>query len=123
MIEIRITIDAALTLLLERMKFELKIRQREGIIKPGLKLENLSYEDLFKLTEASLFDTVFLLPVDLITSETNLVQIITQTVRALSKVLNREEFQLYTQRQAQKLIAPIKRIFININGSKNFFEN
>lgn len=123
MIEIRITIDAALTLLLERMKFELKIRQREGIIKPGLKLENLSYEDLFKLTEASLFDTVFLLPVDLITSETNLVQIITQTVRALSKVLNREEFQLYTQRQAQKLIAPIKRIFVNINGSKNFFEN
>ncbi|MEW6701148.1 MAG: hypothetical protein AB1298_00370 [Bacteroidota bacterium] len=123
MIEIRITIDAALTLLLERMKFELKVRQSEGIIKPGLKLENLSYEDLFKLTEASLFDTVFLLPVDLITSETNLVQVITQTVRALSKVLNREEFQLYTQRQAQKLIAPIKKIFVNINDNKNFFEN
>jgi len=111
MIEIKITIDTALSLLLDRMKFELKLRQRQGVLKPGLRLENLSYKDLLNLIEASVFDTVFLLPVDLITSETNLIQIITGTVRALAKVLHREEFLLYTSQQARKLIDPIYSYF------------
>jgi len=111
MIEIKITIDTALSLLLDRMKFELKLRQKQGIIKPGLRLENLSYKDLLNLIEASVFDTVFLLPVDLITSETNLVQIITGTVRAFAKVLHREEFSLYTSHQAKKIIDPICNYF------------
>ena len=111
MIEIKITIDTALSLLLDRMKFELKLRQKQGVIKPGLRLENLSYKDLRNLIEASVFDTVFLLPVDLITSETNLVQIITGTVRALAKVFHREEFLLYTSQQAKKLVDPIYNYF------------
>ena len=111
MIEIKITIDTALSLLLDRMKFELKLRKKQGVIKPGLRLENLSYKDLRNLIEASVFDTVFLLPVDLITSETNLVQIITGTVRALAKVFHREEFLLYTSQQAKKLVDPIYNYF------------
>ena len=111
MIEIKITIDTALSLLLDRMKFELKLRQKQGVLKQGLRLENLSYKDLINLIEASVFDTVFLLPVDLITSETNLIQIITGTVRALAKVLHREEFLLYTTLQAKKLIDPINSYF------------
>ena len=111
MIEIKITIDTALSLLLDRMKFELKLRQKQSVIKPGLRLENLSYKDLRNLIEASVFDTVFLLPVDLITSETNLVQIITGTVRALAKVLHREEFLLYTSQQAKKIVDPIYNYF------------
>ena len=107
MIEIRITIDTALTLLVERMKFELELRQKRNLIKPGYKLENLSYKELMKIVEVSIFDTVFLLPVELINSETNLIQIVTKTVHALAKALNREEFILYTQQQAQKLIQPI----------------
>jgi hypothetical protein len=39
---------------------------------------------------------MFSLPVDLISSETNLMQIITQTVNSLDKVLSREDFQLYS---------------------------
>jgi hypothetical protein len=107
MIEIRITIDTAMGLILERMKFELRLRQKQHIISPGLKLDELSSIELISLVEASILDTVFLLPVDLINMETNLVQIIFGTVRALAKTLNREELLLYSNRKAHLLIQPI----------------
>lgn len=107
MIEIKITIDAAVTLLIERMRFELLICQRQGILQPNLKLENLSNEDIFKIMEASVFDTVLSLPVDLIASETNIVQIITQTVHSLDKVLSCDEFNHYNTLKAEKLISPV----------------
>jgi len=107
MIEIKITIDVAVTFLFERMKFELLIRQRQGILNPGLKFENLSYDEVFEIMEASVFDTVLSLPVDLLASETNLMQIITQTVHSLDKVLSREELHLYSTLQADKLITPV----------------
>jgi len=123
MIEIKITIDTALNLLLERMKFELHMLQRQGVIKHGLEFENLSYNELHKLIEASVFDTVFLLPADLITIDTNLVQIITRTVHALAKVLNREELLLYTYEKAKKLIDPITKYFRNSNKESIFSLN
>jgi hypothetical protein len=123
MIEIKITIDMAVNLLLERMKYELLIRQQQGSFNTGLKLENLSYHDLFKITEVSVFDTVLLLPVDLIVSESNLVQIITQTVRSLSKNLSREEFQIYSAFQARKLITPVCIYIKNMVKSENFKNN
>ena len=107
MIEIKITIDAAVSLLLERMRFELLISQRQGIFSPNFKLENISNDDLFKIMEASVFDTVLSLPVDLIASETNIVQIITQTVHSLDKVLFCEQFKTYSTFKAEKLLAPV----------------
>ena len=106
MIEIRITIDAALSLLLERMKSELKLRKANNIVPPYQKLEFLSLGDLMKIVETSIFDIVILMPTDLLASDTNLAQIISGTVKALSKVLNREELQLYSSEKAQKLIGP-----------------
>jgi hypothetical protein len=107
MIEIRITIDTAMSLILERMKFELRLRQKQNFINPGLKLDELNSTELINLVEASIFDTIFLLPVDLINMETNLIQIIYGTVRALAKTLNREELLLYTNKKAHLLIQPI----------------
>ena len=107
MIEIKITIDSALSLLLERMNLELKLRQRDMIIHKGLQLEDLSYNQLFLIVEASIFDTIFLLPIDLVSQETNLINIITGTVKALSRVFNRDEFSLFSFQQASKLIQPI----------------
>ena len=123
MIEIKITIDAAVTLLFERMKFELLIRQRQGILNSGLKFENLSYDEVFEIMEASVFDTVLSLPVDLLASETNLMQIITQTVHSLDKVLSREQFQLYSTKQAAKLITPVCAYIKAILKSDNYKNN
>lgn len=123
MIEIKITIDAALSLLLQRMKLELKVRQRSGLVAPGFKLEDLMYKDLIALVEASVFDTVFLLPVELIRTETNLVQIITDTIRALSRVLHREEFLLYKKEKTQKIISMVSsRLNKSLKGN-NFIYN
>jgi hypothetical protein len=123
MIEIRITIDAALSLLLERMKFELKLRQQQNLIPPGLKLEYLSSNDLLDIIETSAFDAIFLMPLDLLTAETNLSQIISGTVKALAKVLRREELLLYSNSKAQKLITPINIYIEKFLQEGNFKNN
>jgi hypothetical protein len=107
MIEIKITIDTALNMLLNRMKIELNLRQKSGMIMSGLRLENLSYKQLYPVVEAAIFDTVFLLPMDLITSETNLKYIITETVKTLSKIFHHEEFVLFSNNQTKKILEPI----------------
>jgi hypothetical protein len=123
MIEIKITVEAALSLLLERMKLECQFRQKAGIIPPGSKLENLSYAELLAIAEASVFDTIFLLPIDLITQENNLVYIISETVKTLSRVLRREEFLLYSHRRAKKVINPIVTFLVRNTNDKNFERN
>ncbi len=123
MIEIKITIDSALNLLLERMNLELKLRQRDKIIPLGSSFDSLRYDQLFPIVEASLFDTIFLLPVDLVSQDTNLVNIITLTVRALSRILHRNEFQEFTSVDAEKLIRPIINYFKDNPSKKNFQNN
>jgi hypothetical protein len=123
MIEIRITIDTAQNLILERMKFELKSRQKQQIIRLGLKIEELSLTDLINILDASILDTVFLLPVDLINTETNLIKIITGTVKALAKTLNRDELLLYTTRKAHLLIQPICELIDKSLKDQNFKYN
>ncbi len=123
MIEIKITIDSALALLLERMKFELRLRQKSGMISRGLRLEDLSYKELLPIVESSLFDTVWLLPLELITSETNLTQIITSSVRALSRVFKREEFTLYSERQVKNIILPVQKYLSLYTQTKQYSQN
>ncbi|MFA7419039.1 MAG: hypothetical protein WCZ90_05065 [Melioribacteraceae bacterium] len=123
MIEIKITTNSALQLLLERMKFELRLRQKSGLLQPGFRLEDLPYKEAFRIVEASVFDTIFLLPVEIITSQSNLVSIITSTVKALSHVLNQEEFMLFTEMQSLKLIDPIRNFFLAGIKTNNFRMN
>ncbi|MEW6652689.1 MAG: hypothetical protein AB1394_04375 [Bacteroidota bacterium] len=123
MIEIKISLDNTLQLLLERMKFELRIRQKSGMIKSGVRLEDLSYNETLKLVESSIVDTVFLLPMEIIKSQTNLVSIITTTVRALSKVLRKEEFLLFSEMQARNLVEPIRKRLKNETRANNFLKN
>lgn len=123
MIEIKITIEAALALLLERMKFELKFRQKAGIIPTSHRLDDLSYQQLLEICEAAIFDTIFLLPTDLVIQETNLTHIITETVKALSRIYKKEEFLLFTNRKAKLLIQPIVNYLSNIPEEKEFRNN
>ncbi|MBI3124859.1 MAG: hypothetical protein HYZ10_10705 [Ignavibacteriales bacterium] len=123
MIEIKITTDNALRLLMERMKFELSLRQKSGMIKHGMHLDELSFSETMRLVESSVFDTIFLLPVEIITSQTNLVSIIASTVRALSRVLHKEEFLLFSDRQSRNLIEPIRKFLIRETRANSFFKN
>jgi hypothetical protein len=123
MIEIKITIEAALALLLERMKFELKFRQKAGIIPASSRLENLSYKELIQICEAAIFDTIFLLPTDLVIQETNLTHIITETVKSLARIYKKEEFLLFSQKKARHLIQPIVDYITNLPEEKEFRYN
>jgi len=123
MIEIKLTIDTAVTLLIERMKFELLIRKRQGILNHRLKFENLSFDEILKIMEASIFDTVLSLPVDLIASETNLTQIIIQIVHSLDKFISLKEFKLYSTLQAEKLISPVCIYIKSLLKSDNYKNN
>lgn len=107
MIEIKITLDSALQLLMERMKHELRLRQLGGNIFRGINLDELSVKELQSITDAAVFDTIFLLPIEIVIAETNLIKIIGTTVRALSKVLHKEEFLLFTDQKAKSLVQPI----------------
>jgi hypothetical protein len=107
MLELKITIDDALQLLLERMKFELRLRQKTGKVLSGVRIENISYKELKPIIDAAIFDTVFLLPADILTLETNLPFIIASTVHALFKILHKEEFFLFSEQHARRLIQPI----------------
>ncbi|MDQ7818778.1 MAG: hypothetical protein RDU14_17255 [Melioribacteraceae bacterium] len=123
MIEIRITVEAALALLLERMKFELKFRQKAGIISKGSRMEDLSYKQLLEVAEASIFDTIFLLPSDLIVQESNLSFIITEAVKSLARIYKKEKFQSFSNKKAKSLLQPIIDYFSSLPEEKEFRNN
>lgn len=123
MIELKITVEDALRLLLDRMKFELLMRQKAGFINPLLKMDYLSYKDLLSIVEASVFDTLLLLPLDFFSAQSNLNSIVTSTVRALAKVFNRPEFLLYSDKQSHTLLRKITDLINKHTLDKQFLQN
>ena len=123
MIEIKITIDSALNLLLNRMKVELSFRQRCGEITKGLRLENLSFNQLYSIARSAVFDTAFMLPIDLMVQESNLNYIITATIKSLAKVFHRDEFSIFSTKQTEQLLEPIYRYYKEQLKTKNFERN
>ncbi len=122
MIEIRITIEAIISILMEKMKIELRQRQRCGLIPIGLRLEDLSYNQLIKIVEASIFDTLFMLPIDLVLMESNIAQLISEAVKALSRIFKKEEFSLFNSKKAKKLIKPIIK-YLTTHTKDDTFKN
>jgi hypothetical protein len=123
MIEIKISIDTALALILNRLELELTMRQRDNLLPKSYKLENLTSFELNELIDTALFDTIFMLPVELLTGESNLIQIISETLRALSKNLSREDLLLYPTSRINKILKRVKSIMIDNIDNKGFVSN
>ena len=123
MIEIKISTNAAIILLTERMRYELKLRQRAGLIPSEHELESLSQRQLMSIAETAAFDLVFLLPAEILSEKNNLGDIIYRSIKSLSKVYNREEFNLYTRDRAYNLIKPTESIFRLTNSKEDFQYN
>ena len=123
MIEIKISIDTALALILNRLELELTMRQRDNLLPKSYKLENLTSFELNELIDTALFDTIFMLPVELLTGESNLIQIISETLRALSKNLSREDLLLYPTSRINKILKRVKSIMINNIDNTGFVTN
>lgn len=123
MIEIRITIEAFMSILVEKMKIELKQRQRSGLIPIGLKLEDLNYPQLMKIVEASIFDTLFMLPIDLVIHDSNITYIITESVKSLGKIFKKDEFFLYNKKQAKKIVNTVTKFLSEKIKTSDFHNN
>lgn len=104
MIELKITNSAALLLLSERMKIEFENRKAGNAIPEYITIEILPYKDLVNIAECAAFDLICLLPADIFDDENNLHKIITKAMRSLSGVFNKEEFNIYPESRAQKLV-------------------
>ncbi len=99
------------------------MRQRDNLLPKSYKLENLTSFELNELIDTALFDTIFMLPVELLTGESNLIQIISETLRALSKNLSREDLLLYPTSRINKILKRVKSIMINNIDNTGFVTN
>jgi hypothetical protein len=104
MIELKITNTAALLLLSERMKIEFENRKLFNSIPDYVNIDELSYKELLDISECAAFDLICLLPADIFDDENNLHKIITKAIRSLSGIYNKEEFNVYSERRAEKLV-------------------
>ena len=123
MLEIKITIDSALQLLLERMRYELNKRQQTNAALVNFQLAELSFKELKSIVDASIFDTIGMLPLDIILMESNLVSIIGSTVRALAKIFHHEEFLLFSDKNAERLINSLDKCLKPQLKPDQFFRN
>ncbi|MEG8946194.1 hypothetical protein [Rosettibacter firmus] len=123
MIEIRITIEAFMSILVEKMKIELKHRQRSGLIPVGLKLEELNYSQFIKIVEASIFDTLFMLPIDLVIHDNNITYIITEAVKSLGKIFKKDELFLYNKKNAKKIVDTVIKFLSEKIKTTDFHNN
>ncbi|MCX7798549.1 MAG: hypothetical protein N2249_07990 [Melioribacter sp.] len=122
MVEIRITIEAAVSILIEKMKIELKERQKCGLIPAGLRLEDVHLKDLQKILEASVFDTLFLLPIDLVVQNSNISYVLTEAIKSLARIFKKEEFYLINLNHIKKIIKQVSR-FLENKTKNNYFKN
>ena len=122
MIELKITNSAALLLLSERMKIEFDNRKSYNSIPDFVDLDTLPYKELLNISECAAFDLICLLPADIFEDENNLHKIITKAVRSLSGIFNKEEFNIYPESRAEKLVGLIYSS-LKKYGDKDILQN
>ena len=123
MIEIKISTDAAVALLIDRMKYEVELRMKTGVIPSGTKLEDLESDNLIAIAETAALDLIFLLPFEILSQRNNLVEILYKAFRSLSKQLNRDEFKQYSAEASKKLLEKVETTFKIGESSKDFQYN
>ena len=123
MIELKISTDAAVLLLTDRMRYEIGMRVKANIISPDKALMELDYCELIKIAETAAFDLVIMLPADLLTRKTNLIEIVTTSVRSLASIFHKEEFNNYTFERAANLVELVKNIIENGDKEMKYLVN
>ncbi|MFH1194157.1 MAG: hypothetical protein V1720_00515 [bacterium] len=123
MYEFKIRPRTALTLLTERMKYELRLRIRIGEVDEGSDLKSMCYPELLKIAETAALDLVSLMPLEVFLQESNLSQIVTKTIRMLRKVFDISEFENYSETNALILMRPIYEAYKIAKSGEKFLLN
>jgi hypothetical protein len=119
MIEINISHEAAINLLKDQVEIELNRQKKIGFVDYKVTIENLSVRKIKEIVEISLFDILVLLPVTLITEESNLPQIVAQAVKGFGSSIGQAELSNYTE----SILSKVRRIFGNFSSSTSFQNN
>jgi len=124
MIEIHVPTNAAVTLLTEQMEKEFEARRKAGMLETDFMLHELPYSELLKIAETAAFDILMLLPVQILTEESNISDIVVKAIRALAESYQKDSFKSYNYSDAEKLLARIRNSFnILESGEKDFSNN
>jgi hypothetical protein len=123
MYEFKIRPRTALTLLNERMKYELRLRIRIGEVDEGADLKEMSYPELIKIAETAALDLISLMPLEVFLQESNLSKIVVKTIRMLRKVFDMEEFENYSDANANVLLRPIYNAYKIAQSGEKFLLN
>lgn len=110
MIELKISNDAAVLLLTDRMRYEIGMRVKANILSPDKALMELEYSELIKIAETSAFDLLIMLPADLLTRKTNLIEIVNNSMRSLASIFHKAEFNDYSFGRAAGLVRMARNI-------------
>lgn len=123
MIEINLPTEAAINLLNDQFVHEFKHQKKIKKVKPGISITELNGKQFKEILELALFDILILLPVTLITEESNLSSIIKKSVQGLSIKYNKAETLKFTEKDAEKLLIRIKKSFGNFSSSTTYQNN
>ncbi|MCF8242899.1 MAG: hypothetical protein K9J16_16085 [Melioribacteraceae bacterium] len=123
MIEIKLPSSAAVQLLTERMNIELDMRKKSGKINADRSLPELPTLLLMEIAEHSAFDLVAFLPLDILTEESNLDEIVAKTIRSVARLYNAINFTNYSQATAASLLFPLRNVLRRSEKDESYKNN
>ncbi|RJP63335.1 MAG: hypothetical protein C4543_00590 [Ignavibacteriales bacterium] len=123
MIEINLPTEAAISLLNDQFVLEFKRQRKLSKNKSFNSIEELSDSEFKKILEISLFDILSLLPVTLITEESNLPEIISKSVKGLAYKYYKPSFYKFSEKNAKSILLIVKKSFGNFSSTTTFQNN
>jgi len=123
MIEINLPTEAAINLLNDQFIHEFKNQKRINKIKPEIRISELPVNQFKEILELALFDILVLLPVTLITEESNLPSIIYKSTYGLAVKYDKLAELKFSEIDAEKLLLTIKKSFGNFSSSTTYQNN
>ncbi len=123
MLEIRISNNVAMQLLIGRMEAELVSRKKGGLYSEVITLSKLPFDQLLELTEIAILDLVTLLPYDVMLKETNINEILAKAVQSFAIVFEYSAFTYYTPEKIDKIILPLKKLYKEAEEKKFYVNN
>jgi len=123
MIEINLPTEAAINLLNDQFIHEFKNQKRINKIKPEIRISELPVNQFKEILVLAVFDIIVLLPVTLITEESNLTSIIKKSVQGLTHKYGKAEVLQFTEKDAEKLLMRVKKSFGNFSSSTTYQNN
>lgn len=123
MIEINIPYEAAINLLKDQVEIEFNRQKKMGFVDNNDSIESLGNKKVKEIIEISLFDILALLPVTLITEESNLTKIIVQTVRGFAGTIGHVSLAKYSENEAKSMLLKVRGIFGDFSSSTSYQNN